>query len=108
MLGDEDRVPAHRRLSAVVFRLGRRESLADELPPVIQNDRQRLFGQMARSFGPKRKRLRNRLSASAEKRSSESRIGSPYPIAIRYGASSIFLHDSISSGDMLLKSALSV
>ena len=50
MLGDEDRVAAHRRLPAVVLRRGRRQSLFDELPAMLQNHRQRFFGQIGLLF----------------------------------------------------------
>jgi hypothetical protein len=75
VLGNENRMPSHRRLPAVVFRLGRRQTLLQKLPPMLQNDRQRF---LARSFGPNRNRLLNRLRANATKRSSRSRMGVGY------------------------------
>ncbi len=50
VLGGEDRVAAHRRLSAVFFRLGRGEAFCDEIAPMFQNDRQRFFGQIRPIF----------------------------------------------------------
>jgi len=39
MLSQEDRVPAHRRLSSVIAGLGRGKTSDDELPGVFENDR---------------------------------------------------------------------
>jgi hypothetical protein len=43
MLGDEDRMPSHRRLSAIVLRFRRDKPLLKKLPSVFENRRQRLF-----------------------------------------------------------------
>jgi hypothetical protein len=51
VLGNEDRVASHRRLPAVVFRLGRRKTFPQKLPPVFQHDRHRLFHQIVALFG---------------------------------------------------------
>ena len=46
MLGDERRVPAHRRLLAVIARRGRGEPLADEVGCVLQHGGQALVGEI--------------------------------------------------------------
>jgi hypothetical protein len=46
VLGDENRMPAHRRLSAIILRRLRRQPLFDELPPMFQDHRQRFFGEI--------------------------------------------------------------
>ena len=74
MLGDENRMAPHGRLPAVVFRLGRGQALDDELPRVLQNDRQTFLDQISLLLRSKPETTANLLRDKAENNSSASRI----------------------------------
>ena len=46
MLSDENRMPAHGRLTAVVRRLRRREALGDEVAGVVEHRREAPIGEI--------------------------------------------------------------
>lgn len=47
VLGNEDRMPAHRRLATIVGRLGWREALGNEIPSMLENDREPARGEIS-------------------------------------------------------------
>lgn len=50
MLGDEDWMPAHRRLAAVVQRLGRSEPLPNEIARVVEHKSKPSIGEIVALF----------------------------------------------------------
>jgi hypothetical protein len=52
MLGNEDGMAAHGRLSAVVFRFYRGKAFEEKFPAVFQNCEKRFFGQISTFFLP--------------------------------------------------------
>ena len=66
MLGDERRVPAHRRLPAVIMRLCRREAFGNKIRRMVEDRRQAALGQVSALFCTE-------AEAASERRPGEAR-----------------------------------